>query len=289
MGNNDGVEMLCPIDSDTATLIDNRHDHNIRDSGATHSSHASELPRIFQGEMEQDDDGMAITCIEFYARDCCWSAAVYCAFVCSGGLLALLARWMPDRKLKITHSRCDAASAHSVLIYGSDGKKTVADLVRGSDSAVPHFFDYRHVRHYLRRDDPPAPAIYQIRQPIAEYHQQASKGLSNDEVHARQHLVGSNLVKVPVKSHLVLLIEEVLNPFYVFQVWSVTIWLLDDYIYYAICVAFISLGSAVVSLVSMRQSLLRISEMAYHQVAWKSRECRKKKKNSIILCHLAQS
>jgi len=266
-----GVEMTLAPDgeSDTVTLISS---DGKQDTGASPTL-CLEIPHMFKGEMEQDDDGMAIDSLQFYARDLCWSAAATGAYACSGGLLALLARWLPHRKLILTHVRSDAASADSVLIFGSDGQKTVAKLVRKDDGLPPHF-EYRHVRHYLRRDDAPAPAVYQIRQPVAVYHQQAVTGLSNDDVEARQRLAGCNLVKVPVKPYLVLLVEEVLNPFYVFQVWSVTIWMLDDYVYYAMCVACISVSSALISLVSTRRSLERISDMAYHQVIARVSVCK---------------
>jgi len=265
----DGVEMLSPAEPDTARLICSENDDTPHRTGtaALRTSAAgpirSEIPILFQGELEQEDDGMAIDSIEYYARDRWSSTAVYGAYVCSGGLLALLGRWLPHRELKVTHSRCDASIADRVLVFGSDGQKTVANL--RSEAEVPLFFEYRHVRQYLRSSDAPAPAVYETRQPVTAYHEQAQRGLSDNEVLTRQQLFGINLVKVPVKPYLVLLVEEVLNPFYVFQAWSVTVWMLDEYVYYAMCVAIISLTSALISLVSTRRSLQRISDMAYHQ------------------------
>jgi len=262
----EGVEMVDQAaECDTANLIGgDRKDARAHGAGCA-GSQCLELPSIFRGELEQDDDGMAIQGVEFYGRDCAWSAAVYTAYLCSGGLLALLGRWLPHHSLKLTHSRCDASSADRVLVLGSDGQRTVAELVRSGEPSVPPFFDYRHVRHYLCRDDVPAPAVYQSRQSVASLHAHALRGLGDEEVETRQRLVGCNLVKVPVKPHLVLLVEEVLNPFYVFQVWSVTIWMLDDYFYYAMCVACISVSSALISLISTRRNLEQISDMAYHQ------------------------
>ena len=269
MGRINGIELQVHDagESDTTNLIGNSKDSRTPSRVRVGASGVPcpELPPIFRGEHDNDDDGMAIHSVEFYSRDCFWSALVYCAYVCSAGLLALLGRWLPHRSLKLSHSRCDASSADRVLVHGSDGQKTVANLVRSGDRLVPPFFDYRHVRHYLCRDDFPAPAAYQVRQPVSAFHEHLPRGLSEEEVEIRQRLVGCNLVKVPVKPHLVLLVEEVLNPFYVFQVWSVTIWMLDDYFYYALCVACISISSALISLVSNRRNLERISDMAYHQ------------------------
>jgi len=44
-------------------------------------------------------------------------------------------------------------------------------------------------------------------------------------------LHGENSIEIEVKTYLKLFIEEVLNPFYVFQIFSIILWSLDDYWY----------------------------------------------------------
>jgi len=44
---------------------------------------------------------------------------------------------------------------------------------------------------------------------------------------------GPNSLDVPVKPYHVLFIEEVLHPFYIFELLSVTFWMMDEYYYYA--------------------------------------------------------
>ena len=44
---------------------------------------------------------------------------------------------------------------------------------------------------------------------------------------------GPNEIQVPDHSIGYLLVKEVLNPFYVFQIASVVLWLADEYYYYA--------------------------------------------------------
>jgi hypothetical protein len=38
-----------------------------------------------------------------------------------------------------------------------------------------------------------------------------------------------NLIDIPVKNHFFLLIDEILHPFYIFQIISIIIWLADEY------------------------------------------------------------
>uniref|UniRef100_A0A4W5KGT3 ATPase cation transporting 13A2 n=1 Tax=Hucho hucho TaxID=62062 RepID=A0A4W5KGT3_9TELE len=78
----------------------------------------------------------------------------------------------------------------------------------------------------------------------------------------RRKVYGTNLIDVPVKSFMRLLIEEVLNPFYVFQVFSIALWLTDSYYYYAACIVIISLISICVSLYEIRKQSNTIRSMA---------------------------
>ncbi|XP_061592623.1 cation-transporting ATPase 13A2 isoform X2 [Cololabis saira] len=88
------------------------------------------------------------------------------------------------------------------------------------------------------------------------------KGLSPLEQSLRRQLFGANLIDVPVKSYVRLLFEEVLNPFYVFQVFSITLWMIDAYYFYAMCIFIISVGSISISLYETRKQSITLRNMA---------------------------
>ncbi|XP_013855874.1 probable cation-transporting ATPase 13A2, partial [Austrofundulus limnaeus] len=75
-------------------------------------------------------------------------------------------------------------------------------------------------------------------------------------------MFGKNLIDVPVKSCMRLLFEEVLNPFYVFQVFSLALWISDNYYYYAGCIIVISMISISVSLYETRKQSITLRDMA---------------------------
>jgi cation-transporting ATPase 13A3/4/5 len=50
-----------------------------------------------------------------------------------------------------------------------------------------------------------------------------------------------------------LLTDEILNPFYVFQIGSILLWCMDDYYYYAFCIFIISAFSITSSLIETKQ------------------------------------
>uniref|UniRef100_A0A3B5L095 ATPase cation transporting 13A2 n=1 Tax=Xiphophorus couchianus TaxID=32473 RepID=A0A3B5L095_9TELE len=82
-------------------------------------------------------------------------------------------------------------------------------------------------------------------------------GLSPQEQSWRRSMFGANLIDVPVKSYVRLLFEEVLNPFYIFQVFSITLWSIDAYYYYALCIFIISVISISISLYEIRKVSLQ--------------------------------
>ena len=77
----------------------------------------------------------------------------------------------------------------------------------------------------------------------------------------RRNLFGENSIEIEVKSYLKLFIEEVLNPFYIFQIFSVVLWLCDDYWSYATAIFMISALSITVSLKKTKQQSQDLHDM----------------------------
>lgn len=68
-------------------------------------------------------------------------------------------------------------------------------------------------------------------------------GLSWPDAQSRLYLYGKNHIDIRVDSVAHILFFEAINPFYVFQVFSVILWFLDDYPYYASCIIVMSVLS----------------------------------------------
>nr|XP_056721435.1 polyamine-transporting ATPase 13A2 [Euleptes europaea] len=86
-------------------------------------------------------------------------------------------------------------------------------------------------------------------------------GLSAKERSTRRKVYGPNLIDVAVKSYLSLLIAEVLNPFYIFQVFSMSLWICESYYYYAACIFVISAVSIGISLYETRKQSETLQSM----------------------------
>ncbi|XP_010622365.1 probable cation-transporting ATPase 13A3 isoform X1 [Fukomys damarensis] len=88
-----------------------------------------------------------------------------------------------------------------------------------------------------------------------------SAGLTKGMHAYRKLLYGINEITVKVPSVFKLLIKEVLNPFYIFQLFSVILWSTDEYYYYALAIVIMSLVSIVTSLYSIRKQYVMLHDM----------------------------
>lgn len=88
--------------------------------------------------------------------------------------------------------------------------------------------------------------------PCSFFHHQT--GLSALDQVYRRILYDDNNIVVHVQSIIHILFQEVLEPFYIFQVFSMIIWYLDDYIYYASCIIIMSALSLTTGVMQIRKN-----------------------------------
>lgn len=88
------------------------------------------------------------------------------------------------------------------------------------------------------------------------------EGIDNDTQADRQAVFGPNIIDIKEKSTMQLLVDEVLHPFYIFQVFSILLWSFDEYYYYATCIFIISVISVGNTLIETKQALRRMRDLA---------------------------
>jgi len=146
---------------------------------------------------------------------------------------------------------------------------------------------FRLVRYFEGKEGGAfVPAVYDVKQRYSNLLKHASLGLDDGDVRRGLFYFGRNLAYVPIKSHFQLLVDEILHPFYIFQVWSVVVWYLEPYIMYATAIALISLVSALVSLLSARKNLEKIQEMALFVCAV---TCRRRNSEGVVESKVIES
>ncbi|NWH81914.1 AT134 ATPase, partial [Piaya cayana] len=92
-------------------------------------------------------------------------------------------------------------------------------------------------------------------------HAKFGSGLTCNEQNVRRVICGPNTIDVPVIPIWKLLIKEVLNPFYVFQLFSVCLWFAEDYMEYAIAIIIMSLLSISLTVYDLRQQSVKLHRL----------------------------
>ncbi|XP_044251355.1 polyamine-transporting ATPase 13A3 isoform X1 [Drosophila takahashii] len=98
--------------------------------------------------------------------------------------------------------------------------------------------------------------------PCSYYHQQ--RGLSVNEQISRRIVFGDNEITVPLRDVKTLLFLEVLNPFYVFQIFSVILWFTYDYYYYACVILLMSIFGITVSILQTKKNQDVLQKTVYN-------------------------
>ncbi|XP_072945852.1 polyamine-transporting ATPase 13A3 isoform X2 [Epargyreus clarus] len=82
------------------------------------------------------------------------------------------------------------------------------------------------------------------------------------------NIYGLNEIKVPVQSIMTLIILEVFNPFYVFQLFTIAVWLAEPYYYYCVAVVLMSTFGVATSVIQTKknQESLRATVEAHDSV-----------------------
>ncbi|XP_029971681.1 probable cation-transporting ATPase 13A3 isoform X2 [Salarias fasciatus] len=239
-------------------------------------------------------------------RPCLWKRVlVGVGVVCSGGLLLLLLYWLPEWGVKGTCTHTSLREAHTLLLRTTDefrqwfrakvhvmlapGKKPFDDLglplpngdgdlsVGAAQEKFPHrkhtlihYFTHHSTKYYWNdviQNFELYKGLEDLNVSCAGVHSDHSSGLSKALQDFRRLFFGENEIAVRVPSLFKLLIKEVLNPFYIFQLFSVILWSTEEYYYYASAIVFMSVISIATSLYTIKKQYVMLHDMvAAHSV-----------------------
>uniref|UniRef100_A0A8D2LHB1 Cation-transporting ATPase n=1 Tax=Varanus komodoensis TaxID=61221 RepID=A0A8D2LHB1_VARKO len=242
-----------------------------------------------------------------YSPCCWKLALVVLGTVCSGGFLLLFLYWLPKLSVRWTCSSVPLRDARVLLLRTTDQFRTwsrarvASFLAPGSDplgfpqlpesrrplcqAGQPEDWDceegllsqpasgeqveircfVHHNARYLWSAESQAfrrLRALEVGQPCSALHARAGCPAV-----PRRLFFGANQIDVRVPPVPKLLVKEVLNPFYIFQVFSMVLWSLDNYCLYASAILFMSLVSVCSSLYTIRKQYVLLHDMvAAHNI-----------------------
>ncbi|XP_046682889.1 polyamine-transporting ATPase 13A3 isoform X2 [Homalodisca vitripennis] len=205
-----------------------------------------------------------------YQQSWFWTMILHTISICFLGIPYLFLRWYPQYHAYIGLSRCPLNIADTVLIQVPWGPDTLHRVfVTAGSEAHSAGSSMRFFVHQLRKFIwiPEAREFRMLQglandkntlQYLLDNH---SSGLSLEQQKQLLAVHGRNQIDVPIKSYWRLLIDEILNPFYVFEMASVIFWCYDTYIYYSMCIVVISAYSIIHTLIQTRQISMMTREL----------------------------
>ncbi|CAH6722142.1 vacuolar cation-transporting ATPase Ypk9p [[Candida] jaroonii] len=201
-----------------------------------------------------------------------------CIFTLGIGYLIL--RWMPRYRINLIGTPCPLGIADWCVIENEYGELTIAPVSKTrynerlsnffnlteneeKDPVVPTLcsFKYRYLKFFYH----PLEDIFKTNGTWYDslwLHTAKMQGLSQNTYEERQVIFETNAIEIEEKSIGSLLVEEVLHPFYIFQIFSIGLWLMDDYYYYASCIFIISLVSIVNTLIETKSTMKKLSSVS---------------------------
>ncbi|XP_040278846.1 polyamine-transporting ATPase 13A2 isoform X1 [Bufo bufo] len=174
-----------------------------------------------------------------------------------------------DPSLQVDSQLGAAAGGSVALAVGEEDEfKDTIQLHNKEETNVLRYFVFEGIRYIWREQPMDFVKVCSLDEGLTcgEVHKFKS-GLGQSEHNSRKLIYGNNEIDVPVKSYGYLLIEEVLNPFYIFQVFSVILWLCEKYYYFAACIIIISVISISVSLYETRKQSVTLHNMVRMMVS----------------------
>ncbi|XP_056653578.1 probable cation-transporting ATPase 13A5 [Monodelphis domestica] len=95
----------------------------------------------------------------------------------------------------------------------------------------------------------------------SDIHHTFGSGLQKEEQEMRRLICGPNAIEVEIQPIWKLLVKQVLNPFYVFQAFTLTLWLSQGYIEYSVAIIILTVISIILSVYDLRQQSVNLHNL----------------------------
>ncbi|AMD18547.1 HBL355Cp [Eremothecium sinecaudum] len=250
------------------------------------------LPRIhFQRFYIAEED--LVIAIAGYKTNI-WKLYLYYVLCClSFGILFLICKWVPRYKVRLRGSKTALGKAEWVVVENEYSELSIINVKRewynrplSTILSLKRDNISNNRRHYHHESEvnPNVPILISfeyryynlIYSPLGDVFQtncnwadpnwvdvdRFCKGLPTAIQEDRLIAFGKNSINLKQKTTSEILFDEALHPFYIFQIFSVILWMFDHYYYYAGCIFLISILSILDNIFETKQSYKRLSEVS---------------------------
>ena len=206
--------------------------------------------------------------------------------ICTVGIINLFVAWFPKLILYIYFSVTDLESATHLGIFSKIDhefevvKKKVIELppidydnplsvVNKLNLNIEHgatriiVFEYKIQNYiYLPSKQNFESIYFQIKAPYHSIVEEYSAGLNPNETLYMKRIFGICDIDIKINSCQKILFDELTDPFYLFQLYSVILWYFTNYYYYASVIVILAILSLVLSVYGTYKNLKKIQEIS---------------------------
>ena len=184
-----------------------------------------------------------------------------CFYLLTLGLGWAVCSWQPKWQAKFLYVPCEEREARVVLVRGRDGSYTIVEVEQAVGEM--RFFKFRKQTYYWEEAGQRFKRLqYEREFSGAELQTRIEQGLTTSQADQLLRLYGPNTLNIDITSVKSLLWAEASSPFFLFQIFSVVLWIYEDYVLYSLVI----LGTLLVSLVTAvretRQALVKVQQVA---------------------------
>lgn len=214
---------------------------------------------VMHRDIEEDS---SITSLTPMKQDFLKSILFWCVVILTGGIFYLLCFWFPKLRIKFMYTSVPIEnSTHiwSISKYYSDFSPLLRIEQKSGNWLI---FHYQNLPYYYS-EYKFIPLEFDCYLTYKALIDRYGQGYHDEScIKENRDLYGVCLILVPVIPLLQMIIQEVFNPFYIFQVYSVLLWYFDNYETYATAIVIITTISLTSSIVNTRKGLIALHELA---------------------------
>ena len=180
----------------------------------------------------------------------------------------LLMYWYDAIKYYLLFSDCLVQEATYLAIRNKDStlelvkiNKSVSNNSELNFGLVKYrYLPYEIIDHHLK----PIKYDYQVscNTLLHNFENRREKILTKSGKRKIRDRFGKCLINTPLKNVFFIVLDEVLNPFYLFQVFSTCLWYYEKYYYYASFIVIASIGSIIYETYELRANMVEMRKMA---------------------------
>jgi len=198
------------------------------------------------------------------------------------GIINLIITWFPNLNFYLYYSQTILDDAEVLAVFGNQGKMQIIPIKRITLPKIPNkmesiinefniniceeniiMFEYKTYQYLYNEKNGDFDALdYQIKQNADKLIPKLIQGLNNVEVNYMRTIFGICDIDIIVNGIFKLLLHELTDPFYLFQIYSIILWYCTEYYYYASVIVIITLISLIISVYETHKNLKQIQKMS---------------------------